>query len=235
MTDTTTTQAGARERPPLADTSDMAQVHKVFRDAVTAAPSLIGSTTASDPARLNLVASYYRNVLALLHAHHDGEDDLIWPLLIERAPDDAAEVRRVAGQHADVDSALTKASAAIDEWEQLGDDISGRAATSAVSALGFALLSHLDEEEAFIVPLAAKHIFAPEWGALPGHALRNFSGDKMWLVLGLIREQMSAAQLAVMDDHMPPPVLAMWRQHETEFGDFVSRLGQPSTSSGAEG
>ena len=93
-----------------------------------------------------------------------------------------------------------------------------------MATLGAALLAHLDEEEAFIVPLAAQHILASEWGELPGHALRNFAGDKMWLVLGLIREQMSAQQLTMMDDHMPPAALAMWRQHEREFKEFVEAL-----------
>jgi hypothetical protein len=224
VTDTTTAGIPAQATPPLADTSGMAQVHRVFRDAVAAAPSLIGSAAARGAARVDLVASYYANVLALLHAHHDGEDELIWPILLQRAPDQAAEVHRIAGQHGDVASALEAASAAIAAWQQARDAVTGSAAAAAVATLGTALLAHLDEEEAFIVPLAAQHILAPEWGELPGHALRNFSGDKMWLVLGLIREQMSARQLTMMDDHMPPPVLAMWQQHEPEFKDFAAAL-----------
>lgn len=224
MTDTTTAGIPAQVKPPLADTSDMAQVHRVFRDAVAAAPTLIGSAMGQAAERVELVATYYRNVLALLHAHHDGEDDLIWPILIQRAPDQAAEVQRIAGQHDAITSALEAASAAVVAWQQASDAVTASAATAAVATLGSALLAHLDEEEAFIVPLAAQHILAPEWGELPGHALRNFSGDKMWLVLGLIREQMTAQQLTMMDDHMPPPVLAMWQQHEPEFKDFVAAL-----------
>jgi hemerythrin-like domain-containing protein len=224
VTDTTTAGIPAQATPPLADTSDMAQVHRVFRDAVASASSLITSATAHGAERVDLVASYYANVLALLHAHHDGEDELIWPILIQRAPDQAAEVQRIAGQHDDIGSALEAASAAIAAWKQTGDAVTGAAAAAAVATLGTALLAHLDEEEAFIVPLAAQHILASEWAELPGHALRNFSGDKMWLVLGLIREQMSARQLTLMDDHMPPPVLAMWQQHEPAFRVFVSAL-----------
>jgi len=222
MTDTTT-DIPQQGMPPLADTSDMARVHQVFREAIAAAPALIGSATAKGRARVDLVASYYRNVLALLHAHHDGEDELIWPILIERAPAEAAEVRRIAGQHADVSTALDAATAAIEAWQSSADDGTGNAAV-AVANLGAALLPHLDQEEAFVVPLAAKHMFAPEWGELPGHALRNFSGDKMWLILGLIREQMSVEQVAMMDEHMPPPVLAMWHDHEADFNDFVTAL-----------
>jgi hypothetical protein len=227
MTETNTANVPGQPTAPLADTSDMAQVHRVFRDAIASAPSLLESATADYPAREHVVAAYYRNVLALLHAHHDGEDALIWPILIERAPDQAEEVQRIAAQHGEVDSALTAASAAIEAWQQTADDASRRAAAAAFVALGAALLPHLDEEEAVIVPLAAKHIFAPEWGELPGHALRTFSGDKLWLALGLIREQMNAQQLATMDDHMPTPVVAMWRQHEAEFGQFASELRRP--------
>lgn len=223
MTDTTTAEVPQQGQPPLADTSDMARVHQVFREAIAAAPALIGSATARGRERVELVATYYRNVLALLHAHHDGEDELIWPLLIERAPDEADEVRRIAGQHADVASALDAAIAAIDAWQTSGDDATGSAAV-AVANLGAALLPHLDQEEAFVVPLAAKHIYAPEWGELPGHALRTFSGDKMWLVLGLIREQFSVEQVLMMDEHMPPPVVAMWQEHALEFKDFVAAL-----------
>lgn len=230
MTDTTTAHVPAQGSPPLADTSDMAQVHRVFRDAISAAPTLVAGTTAQDPDRRELVASYYRNVLALLHAHHDGEDELVWPILMQRAPDQAADVQRIAGQHREVDSALRSAAAAIHTWQESGDDGSTRAAAVAISALGAALLPHLDEEEAVILPLAARHIFAPEWGELPGHALRNFTGEKMWLVLGLIREQMNADQLAMMDAHMPPPVLTMWREHETDFINTVSELRRSAVS-----
>ncbi|HET7311250.1 MAG TPA: hemerythrin domain-containing protein [Mycobacteriales bacterium] len=228
MTDTTTntTTSGipAQGTPPLADTSDMAQVHRVFREAIANAPALIGSATSHGSERVELVASYYRNVLALLHAHHDGEDELIWPILIQRAPDQAAEVQRIAGQHGDVGTSLEAAVDAVLEWRNASDAVSGSTAAAAIASLGAALLAHLDEEEAFIVPLAAKHIYAPEWGELPGHALRNFSGDKMWLVLGLVREQMRPEQLAMMDEHMPPPVVAMWQQHETQYNKFVAEL-----------
>ena len=225
MTDTTTTNDVTAEGwPPLADTSDMAQVHRVFRDAIANAPALIGSATARGAARVELVASYYRNVLALLHAHHDGEDELIWPILVQRAPDQAREVEAIAAQHDDVTPALSAASAAVVAWEQSADADAGNAAAVAIAKLGAVLLAHLDQEEAFIVPLAAQYIFAPEWGELPGHALRNFSGDKMWLVLGLVREQMSTEQVEMMDRHMPLPVVLMWREHEGEFNDFVMAL-----------
>ena len=78
-------------------------------------------------------------------------------------------------------------------------------------------MEHLDEEERLGLPLAAEYLSAEEWGQLPGHGLRAFDGDKVWLILGLIRERMNEAQRDAMLEHMPPPVVEMW----TGFGEHA--------------
>ena len=211
--------------PPLADTSDMAQVHQVFRQAIAAAPRYVGSATARGPERVELVASYYDNVLHMLAAHHDSEDTLIWERLCERAPEQADEVRRVASQHHGVTEALDVAFQRIADWRVSPTEDTAAAAAGSISELGAALLPHLDEEEAFIVPLAAQHIYAPEWGELPSHSMQHFAGDKIWLILGLVREQMRSEQIAMMEEHMPPPALQMWQNvGQQAFTDFVGAL-----------
>lgn len=222
---TLTPQVPAQGGPPLADTSDMPQVHQVFRQAIAAAPAYIGSAIARGPERVEIVASYYDNVLHMLKVHHEGEDALIWDKLCERAPEQADEVRRVASQHDGVTEALDAGFARIAEWRAAPTEDTAASAAGAIAVLGAALLPHLDEEEAFIVPLAAKHIYAPEWGELPGHAMQHFGGDKIWLIMGLIREQMRPEQIAMMEAHMPPPALEMWQnvgQHA--FAEFVGAL-----------
>jgi hypothetical protein len=223
MTETTNAEIPAQGGPPLADTRDMAQIHQVFRDAIGSAQAyLVGSAS---PHRAELVGAYYANVLGLLHVHHDGEDELLWPLLIERAPEQADEINRVAGQHADVTTTVAAATARVAEWAAAPSESSASAARAAMATLGSSLLTHLDEEERFIVPLAAQHIYAPEWGQLPAHGMRHFGGDRMWLILGLIREQMRPDQVAAMDAHMPPPVAAMWQGGgEAQFAAFTAEL-----------
>ena len=51
--------------------------------------------------------------------------------------------------------------------------------------------------------------------AAPGHGMANFHGDKIWLILGLIRVRMTEEQRAAMLEHMPPPALETW----TGFGE----------------
>jgi hypothetical protein len=64
----------ARPALPLADTSDMIGLHRVFRTALDAAPSFVGGVAPGDSTRAETVAMYYEDVLQLLHAHHEGED-----------------------------------------------------------------------------------------------------------------------------------------------------------------
>ena len=64
---------------------------------------------------------------------------------------------------------------------------------------------HLDREEAAILPLAAAHLTPEEWGKLPGHAMGSFGGDKIWLIIGLIRENFTQEQ---RDDDAGPHAAA---------------------------
>jgi len=210
---------------PLADTSDMIQFHRVFRDAFGAAAPYVGSVAPGDTARAEVVGSYYANVLALLKSHHEGEDELVWPKLVERAPDQAATVMRIAGQHEGVLAALQKAQARLTEWRVDPQVEAGAQLAAALAELGAELARHLDEEERVILPIAAQHITAPEWGELPQHGMQHFEGDKIWLIMGLIREQMSPEQIAVMEREMPPPVLEFWNNAgRGMFEAFVADL-----------
>jgi len=84
-----------------------------------------------------------------------------------------------------------------------------------LGALRTQLVTHLDREESDALPLCEANLSVEEWGSLSGHGMANFHGDKIWLILGLIRERMTEAQRAAMLEHMPPPAVEMW----TSFGE----------------
>jgi iron-sulfur cluster repair protein YtfE (RIC family) len=210
---------------PLADTSDMIQFHCIFREAFGSAAPLVGSVATGDTARAELVGSYYANVLALLKGHHEGEDELVWPKLVERAPDDAETIMRIAGQHEGIVEAMAAAQADLAGWRADPQIDSGAHLAAALATLGADLACHLDEEERVILPIAARHLTPAEWAELPAHGMRTFEGDKIWLVMGLVREQMRPDQIAVMEANMPPPVLEFWTNvGRAQFDAFVAEL-----------
>jgi hemerythrin-like domain-containing protein len=201
----------------------MAWLHQVFREALAAAPRLMSTVAAGDTARADVVGSYFDNVLRLLHGHHEGEDVLMTPKLLERLPEHAEAVTRIGDQHGAVFTAVNKAEDAIAEWRADPSGTNRDRAAQLLAELEVVLVPHLDEEESTIVPLAAQCINIAEWAELPAHGMKVFTGDKPWLITGLVQEQMTPDRIAVMQQHMPPPVLEFWTtQGRTLFQNFIA-------------
>jgi Hemerythrin HHE cation binding domain len=212
-------ETGAAPHP---DTSDMFAVHGVFRDSLGAAPTLVGGIAPGDAERVALIANYYENVLSFLEAHHDGEEHLVFPLLRERCDGADELIDHMAAQHHEALELLEQATAALAAWPG-GDAAAQQAAQERLDELCSHLNEHLAEEEEKVLPLAGQYLSMEEWGLLPGHGMANFHGDKIWLILGLIRERMNDDQRAAMTAHMPPPALDMWTNFgEQAFNDYSS-------------
>jgi hypothetical protein len=89
--------------------------------------------------------------------------------------------------------------------------------------LGSELTQHLDQEEEFVLPLAAQHLTVEEWAELPAHGMRNFRGDKLWVLLGLLFEAMPPGQPEITLAHMPPALADWWRSEgEHAFTSFIA-------------
>ena len=73
------------ESAQLIDVHDMVVVHRLFRRELIDLSRLIRAVAPGDVERAAVVAGHARLVLAGLHLHHTGEDDLLWPKLLERA------------------------------------------------------------------------------------------------------------------------------------------------------
>ena len=195
---------------PLADATAMTRVHRIFREALDAAPRFVGAAPPDDRYRAELVGTYYDNVLRLLHAHHEAEDLTIYPLMVERLPEHVDVISRVNAEHEAVLGTLQDTEQAVATWRADPSSRSRDAAATALGTLHTILLEHLDHEETDVVPLIAMCINVAEWGEMSATAFQHFSGDKVWLVVGLIQEQLLAEENATMEANMPPPVRDFW-------------------------
>jgi hemerythrin-like domain-containing protein len=195
---------------PLVDATAMTRFHRIFREALDAAPRLVGEVADGDHARADHVGGYYANILALLHAHHEAEDATLWPLMLERLPEHADLINRGSAEHEAVVARLEATEEALASWCADPSDGARAALLTALAGLGELLIEHLDHEEADVVPLIGQSISVAEWGAMSADAFQRFSGDKPWLVIGLIQEQMLATENAGMEANMPPPARDFW-------------------------
>lgn len=209
------------------DTSDMLIPHGLFRSVLNAGTvtPIVHGVRPGDTAHVADVHSYFDNVLRFLDAHHGGEDAVVWPVLTTRCATAADLIARMESEHEAIHELRERAGALLQQWSDSADPTAGRRFAEALAALRDQLDAHFLEEEQEILPLASAHMSAEEWGALPGHAMAHFSGDKIWLILGLIFEQMTEEQLAETMQLLPPPVVEMWTTSgEAAFDEFVARV-----------
>jgi hypothetical protein len=205
----------------------MLAVHQALRDSLGCAPELVLAVDPADGARVGLITNFYDNVLSLLHVHHDGEEKLIFPLLRERCPARLDTVEQMEAQHSDVVGLIQRSEGALGAWAG-GEPTGQTASAGALGDLSARLDQHLSDEERELLPLCADHLSPEEWGALPGHALGSFDGDKVWLILGLIRQRMTQEQRDQMLAHMPPPAVEMWTSMgEQAYKNLVAEVGAP--------
>lgn len=197
------------------DTDDMIWVHNAFRRAFTDAPTQVASVRQGDGERAQYVAGYLAEVLWFLHAHHDGEDELLYPLLRERVPATGALFSRMEAQHDAVAAGIQDAERVAERFGRSASTDDGEALAAACRFLIESASDHLTEEETEVLPIASRTISAEEWGALPAHALSRYRGTRVWLLLGLVIEAIpDDDRRARMIGGLPPPVVEMW----TGFG-----------------
>lgn len=207
------------------DTSDMLIPHGMFRSVLAGAGPIIASVDDGDAEHGAIVHSYLDNVLRFLEAHHDAEDAIIWPALADRCPSAAELLARMEAQHGATHDLGARAAGLLDAWSASLDAETGQSLAGAVESLRAEIDAHFLQEEAEILPLASAYMSPEEWGSLPGHAMGHFTGDKRWLILGLIFEQMTPERLAHTMTLLPPPSVEMWRTTgNAAFDDFVRRV-----------
>ena len=146
----------------------------------------------------------------MLHHHHESEDELLYPLLVARAPDQASMTKTVEHQHAELTSAMEAVSAACATWRRQPTAETGEALAQSLDGLNAMLQPHLDDEERQIVPLAAVTLTQGEWSALGEHSRAAIPRDRMAIAFGMITEPLDDDDRAYMKAELPAPVRLLY-------------------------
>ncbi len=209
----------------LTNVHDMVVVHRVFRREFRLLPQLVRGVAAGDTARAAVLAGHARMILTGLHLHHTGEDDLLWPKLLERCPPDAALVHRMEQQHSRVEQAIERLVPALDRWEAEARPAVTLEVAAELERLGDALLEHLDEEEREILPMAARHVTQAEWDQLGQHGVGKITFAQTIIMFGAVLEEATPEERAEMLQVVPFPVrILMTTLFAGRYRRYITRV-----------
>jgi hypothetical protein len=207
------------------DTHEMVLIHRFIRREIGLLPELVLHAPPGNGARTRLIAQHGLELLDTIHVHHDGEDRLLWPLLLSRAALEASVIERMQGQHADVDAGTTQVRGLLVQWQGGGDADVAAALARAVEKLNTTLSAHLDEEEGRILPLAAAHLSPSEWAGLGQHSARHTPRKRLLRLLGQVLEDADETERRDFLRNLPPPPKILWRLvGHRQYATYVQRV-----------
>ena len=188
----------------MADVGEMYLVHTMLRREFSLLPDLIRGADRNDAKSRALIGAHAQLVCQILHAHHEGEDLVLWPLLLERAEAEATKIVAVMGeQHRAIAAAHDEAVHRLGGWCRLGRD--GEAFATVLDDLVQVLTEHTALEEKAVLPLAEKYVTAAEWSQVGRHGMDTFQKRLLPLAFGMLMYEGDPAVVRRTLSNVPLP------------------------------
>lgn len=203
----------------------MVVIHRVFRREFGLLPGLIRRVAVDDVERALVVSQHAANLLEFVHVHHHGEDELLWPLLLERVEVEAALIRRMEAQHDVVAALIAHAREQLPAWTAEPTQERSAALATTFDKLAGALGEHLGEEEIAILPLVETNLSVEEWNRLGEHARASLAPPALMSSLAAILEEADDRERVMFTKDLPPPVLTMFvTEAEPAYREQMRRI-----------
>jgi hemerythrin-like domain-containing protein len=191
----------------LIDTSVMPTLHTFFRRELRLAAGVLHGVAEGDRARAGVVCDHLDFVTRSLHHHHTIEDELLWPKLLERVPEELAPiVHLMESQHERLDALLQEIGRVLPDFRQTADVESRDRLADLFDTVYAHLVEHLDAEEQRLLPIAARTLTPAEWEEMGEAGREGTPRKELALVLGMYQYEGEPEAIAQMLAEAPAPV-----------------------------
>lgn len=196
--------------PGGVDVRDMIVVHTAMLRELRLLPAAVEAVPDGDRRSVRRVVGHLDLVAGMLHHHHEGEDELLWPVLRPRLTPAEVELLEVAeAQHVAIEAGLGEVEVARRAWLHSASVADGRVLSDALGRLSGLLREHTDAEERHLLPLASRRLSEEEWQAVGAAGAASVPKRSLPLVLGMFAYEGDPDVLASMLASAPPPVRAL--------------------------
>ncbi|GAA2899754.1 hypothetical protein Acy02nite_60990 [Actinoplanes cyaneus] len=203
----------------IPDTDEMKVIHKALRREFRLLAPIVATVSPGDQAASETVVRHAKLMLAMLHEHHESEDEYIWPLLHQRLPDRDAIIDTMQQQHETLAELIDQITAGLTRWAGVADPQTGAGLAKHLEELAALLDEHLDLEESNVLPLVREHLSVPEWKAPQAAAMKNLPSDfkSLMILAGVVLEDATPAERHWFLHEMPAPARAIYKMIGTRM------------------
>jgi hemerythrin-like domain-containing protein len=191
--------------------AEIVAVHRVFRREFAVLPALVRGVADGDAARAAVVARHARMILRGLRTHDRGEDGALWPPLLDRAPQAGVLLTRLRAQHEAIAVLVDHLQPLLDAWDPGGAAAAREPVAAAASALYPILVTHLDAEDAQVLPLVEAHFTEAEWDAVARPSRGVIPRQQTPLMFGAVLEEATDAERELLLAPVPLPIRFLLR------------------------
>ncbi|WP_229841132.1 hemerythrin domain-containing protein [Streptomyces brasiliensis] len=143
----------------------MGIVHGALRRDLDRVRAVLTSEPYPQPGQRRALGEHAVWLMELLHAHHTGEDEGLWPLVRERAPAAAPLLDSLETDHRRINPAAAALTAAARRYAATTADGTRVELLTALDTLTNVLVPHLEREVEEAMPVVSAHITHAEWHA----------------------------------------------------------------------
>lgn len=191
----------------VVDTSVMPLIHSYYRRELRLAPGVIRAVADGDTRRAGVVAAHLDLVARHLHGHHTLEDRMLWPLLLERVPEELAPiVHLMESQHQVVDRLQDEIADVLVTWQSQARAADRDRLAELHDELYVNLVEHLDAEEQRLLPIAARALTQAEWDEMGEEGRNGTPRKELAITFGMFAYDGDPAVLAALLAKAPAPV-----------------------------
>jgi hypothetical protein len=189
-------------------------MHHAFRRDLRDFLAAAERTPADDRATWRRLADRWERFARILHLHHAGEDDVLWPLLLDRVggagdAEGRAVLEAMEAEHEEIDPLLAGAASGIAALAAgAGEDVRA-ALVVRLAAAQERLGAHLGHEERDAMALVQRHLTPAEWDGMHDRFGEHYTlGDSLFALPWLMPEVPEEVRPAVTGFLGRPAALA---------------------------
>jgi hypothetical protein len=196
--------------------------HRGMRGDSQRFAALVATLSPAGTRRASAARSWLGGFRSELHEHHTVEDTIFYPALLERVPTVAAALERVDADHRLLDVVLDDLDRRLRALAD-GDGTSDTVASAARSARELAELisSHLDLEDADLIPLFVRHFTAEEYDALSAKAMKAGRLRELAFAVPWMMDHATTEERDRLLAEAPLPLKVLWRATRRRYARIV--------------